>query len=330
MNKKYQNKQQILQQPIQSTIIVFWFISVMFCSLVVFLKLNHFEYLGFNNLTFGILLLFGFFIAMFFTTTIWSIRTFKARALRYAEEFTNEMEKEKARSIHLSRLSAMGEMAAGIAHEINNPLTIILGKNKIIQRELSKESLDTTKISESTDKINSSATRITKIIDSMKNITRDTSRDEMQEQNLYDLVSSTYEMVDAKIIGKGITFELICKVQNPRILCHPTEISQVLINLFNNSIHAIEDSKIKKITITIVEESAFLILFFTDSGEPIPPEIGSKIMTPFFTTKIIGQGTGLGLSISQSIIERHRGFFFYDGSFPATTFVIKLPTLPIA
>ena len=103
------------------------------------------------------------------------------------------------------------------------------------------------------------------------------------------------------------------------------QISQVLLNLFNNSFDAIENSDTKWIKHEVVYLENFARLEISDSGSGIQKALADKIMQPFFTTKPIGKGTGLGLSISRSIIEEHGGKFFLDETCPNTKFIIELP-----
>lgn len=114
--------------------------------------------------------------------------------------------------------------------------------------------------------------------------------------------------------------------------CNSIEISQVLLNLLNNAIDAIENTQKKEIHLTVEKDASTLIISIEDSGH-IDPQHIPQIMEPFFTTKSIGKGTGLGLSISKSIVESHGGRLFLDMSSITTKFVIELPysenTLPM-
>jgi C4-dicarboxylate-specific signal transduction histidine kinase len=106
---------------------------------------------------------------------------------------------------------------------------------------------------------------------------------------------------------------------------HLIQMSQVLINLLNNSIHAVKDHPEKWVEIEVRETENSVQLMVTDSGTGIDEKIAEKIMLPFFTTKGPQVGTGLGLSISQSIVQKHGGILYYDRAYPNTRFVIELP-----
>jgi C4-dicarboxylate-specific signal transduction histidine kinase len=107
--------------------------------------------------------------------------------------------------------------------------------------------------------------------------------------------------------------------------CRAIQMSQVLVNLIQNSCDAIQQQPEKWIRIEARTSKNFLVLTVTDSGAPIPAEVQKKLMQPFFTTKEVGKGTGLGLSISKGIIGSHMGRFWLNSSAPHTTFVVEVP-----
>jgi C4-dicarboxylate-specific signal transduction histidine kinase len=127
-----------------------------------------------------------------------------------------------------------------------------------------------------------------------------------------------------RIDRKGVT--LTIKGSSDQMLSgHLVQMSQVLINLLNNSIDAIKESAEKWVELEVRETINSVQIMVTDSGNGIAPEIAEKIMMPFYTTKGPQAGTGLGHSISQSIVEKHGGILYYDRSYPNTRFVIELP-----
>ena len=121
--------------------------------------------------------------------------------------------------------------------------------------------------------------------------------------------------VDLRIIGN----------QDLEFDCRPTQISQVLVSLINNSLDATRDLPEKWIEIQMEDQNGKIRITVTDSGNGIPEGIANKIMNPFFTTKEIGKGTGLGLSISKGIIENHGGTITLNTASPHTQFIIELP-----
>ena len=248
--------------------------------------------------------------------------------LGIAEDLTeyNKMksliEEQNTKIIASSKMSMLGEMASGIAHEINNPLTVIIGKS---QQLIASNNLD-----ESSNlkllKIIETGKRIDRIIKSLKLFSRDSSHEQDVPLKLSSVLDLTLELCLEKIKFEGIT--LIEEIDvDARIMGNPTQISQVLMNIIGNSIDAISFNEERwiKINITIVNNNA--IIKITDSGKGIPKDVLEKIMIPFFTTKELGKGTGLGLSISKGIIEKHGGRIYYDMNSNNTCFVIEIPCI---
>lgn len=229
-----------------------------------------------------------------------------------------------------AKLSALGEMAGGVAHEINTPLAIIGLKVEAMQEALLvgadepervEELLrDLTVISKTTD-------RIGKIVNGLRFIARDGATAPVQGVPVETLVSDTLSFCKEKFASRGVdvVLSIAPEASGQEVECRAVEISQVLLNLLNNSFDAVLPLQEKWISIeATITEGEFQIAV-ADSGGGIPPELRAKIMQPFFTTKGIGKGTGLGLSISRGIIEAHGGAFRLDENSPHTRFVLSLP-----
>ncbi len=236
------------------------------------------------------------------------------------------IEEERSRSIYASKMGALGEMAAGIAHEINNPLTIITGHADQILMEIEKGSRFQPKvITESAERVILTAKRISKIISSLKSIAREAGQEVVALHKLHGVIEDTMELCRNRFHQAGIQFELQMEDRDLHIPCRAVAISQVLLNLFNNSVDAIEKMPKKWVRLEVTQEAKWVFMKVTDCGPGIPEDVREKIMQPFFTTKQIGKGTGLGLSISKGLIEEHGGRLYYDATSPNTCFVIQLP-----
>lgn len=241
-----------------------------------------------------------------------------------------QLSEQRLKAAQANRMAAIGEMASGIAHEINNPLAIIRGAAETIEMKLKNESLDEESLVKSLQRIISVTDRIKKIINGLKTFSY--GRDDMpfEKKSLKELLDSTLDLCQEKFKSKQVSFIVDLQDHDSSFDCQSVQINQVLLNLLNNSIDAIESLPEKWIRVeskTITENDyACVEIRISDSGHGIPAHIQAKIFDPFFTTKGVGKGTGLGLSISKGIIVNgHLGDFFIDQNSPNTCFVIRIP-----
>ena len=237
------------------------------------------------------------------------------------------IELQKFQLFESSKLSALGEMAAGFAHEINNPLTIINGKLSVTKRIVSKDEVDKEMAIRNIEACLEAVKRISKIITGLKNLSH-SDTNEFESILIKDLIEDPIVMANLKIHGKGIEFRIdVTSVENELIRCNRVQISQVLINLLNNSIYEIESNVNPWISLKIESNESGFKFIVMDCGTGIPLKGQEKIFNPMFTTKPIGIGTGLGLSISKSIIEKHQGTLLINNKCPNTCFEITIPKI---
>lgn len=245
---------------------------------------------------------------------------------KVVKERTSELEGQIAKNVNAARLVAAGEMAADVAHEINNPLTIIdlhVAKIKKLGMDEGK-TISHHEIRQSVDKIQSMVVRITKIIKGLKSIARDGNTDPMIPFNVQNMLEEVKALVEMKIKGQDIKFKVTLNDSEAMVIGREVQISQVLVNLINNSVDAIAQLPEKWVTLDIRVSDKMIRFILTDSGQGIPEDLQEKIMRPFFTTKAANKGTGLGLSISKNIIQEHEGQFLYNCSSPNTQFIFTL------
>ncbi len=225
------------------------------------------------------------------------------------------------------RLRALGELSSKAAHEINNPLTIILGRAQLMQRLIKAENVDRERIAKDLRAIENGCDRIMKVTKGFLRMSRDAHDDPFEKVSVGLMAEDVVEMLKPRLERMQVSVEM----QGPNDLmceCRPIEITQVLINLVGNAIDAMNESKEKKITISwSAPDHDQVCLSVRDSGPGIPQEIRESIMRPFFTTKAAGQGSGLGLSISKTICESHGGSLQLQHTTNQTEFVIALPAL---
>lgn len=234
------------------------------------------------------------------------------------------LEQERANLINSSKMATLGEMAAGIAHEINNPLAIITGKAEQIHEMLKQNNLDVNLLKLNIKKIEETALKISKIIKGLKTFSRSSEADPKSMQNLAELLNETLELIREKFLKKNINIEVIGNTDFV-FFCRAAQISQVILNILANAYDAIERQSDPWIKILVEKFDSSFLIKIIDSGPGIPAEIVDKILHPFFTTKPVGKGTGLGLSISKGIIDDHNGQLWVDPHTENTTFIIHLP-----
>jgi C4-dicarboxylate-specific signal transduction histidine kinase len=261
------------------------------------------------------------------------LRLFERDLDRQVTEKTKEIIEMQAMLIHSAKMAALGEMAGGIAHEINNPLAIILTSISM-QKELLKEkfaegseSSMNPMILKIADTVEETTNRIAKIVRGLRTFSGSGESLPFEltslKQILHDALSISAEKFKANRIQFTSPLELISPVAV--LECRSIQIGQVIINVLNNAFDAVRETPQSWVKMEVEEKSDSFIIAISDSGPGIPPQVVAKMFDPFFTTKAPGKGTGLGLSISRSIIESHRGTFTVDSSVPHTRFVITLP-----
>ena len=254
--------------------------------------------------------------------------------------------------VQSEKMASLGQLVAGIAHEINNPVTFIsagvdsLGTNlgevrqvldiyhrisptnvkvKLKEIEELKDRIDykqaVREINELIESIKSGTKRTTQIVNGLRTFSR-LDEDVLKVADVNEGLESTLILLRNKYKNR---IEIIKEFGDiPQIECFPGQLNQVFMNVLSNAIAAIEDTG--KITIRTSKSNGFIRIIISDTGCGIPENIMAKIFDPFFTTKAVGEGTGLGLSISHGIIEKHKGSIrVLSEKGKGSEFIIRLP-----
>ncbi len=247
-------------------------------------------------------------------------------------DITEKKEIEKI-LFHNSKLASLGELAAGVGHEINNPLTIIKGYiNVILKNALKKDPIDKEFIEKYLEKSKIAVDRITNIVGDLRRFSRveDTEKEMISVLNLCEEVFSMYvdffarDEVELKFIkDSNIT-------EDSQFYGSRGRIQQVLVNLLVNAKDAVLNSEVKKILFEVEIQKGIIVFSVSDTGSGIPLSVQDKIFDPFFTTKEVNKGTGIGLALSHTIIKEHDGkieFFTKDGE--GTKFTVSIPIVEV-
>jgi len=242
-----------------------------------------------------------------------------SRQLEIEEEMTRQRE-----ALHQSeKLSALGELLSGIAHELNNPLSVLVG-----QALLLKETVDDPAIVERATKIGAAADRCARIVKSFLAMARQRPARSM-EISLNSMIEDALELTSYALRASDIAVDLALARSLPTINGDPDQLQQVIVNLVVNAQHALEDMPTPrrlKITTAYRTRGREVVLKVKDNGPGIPDHLRRRIFEPLFTTKEVGVGTGIGLALCHRIVTSHGGRIKVE-SVPGqgAVFVIRLP-----
>jgi PAS domain S-box-containing protein len=239
-------------------------------------------------------------------------------------DVTAEREQE-LRVLQASKMSSLGEMSAGIAHEINNPLAIILGKTEAMRTVLAAPVINRELMNRHIDTMDRTANRIARIVKGLRTFSRDGDQDPFAVTNVSEIIGDAVSLCSSRFLNNGIELHVTSAPTDLMIDVRAVQISQVLLNLLNNAFDAVSVLEEKWVRLEVHVNDREVEFSVTDSGSGIPEAIRAKLTQPFFTTKDVGIGTGLGLSIASGIVAAHGGTLEVDSGSPNTRFVIRIP-----
>lgn len=228
--------------------------------------------------------------------------------------------------LHQAKLASIGEMSAGIGHEINNPLAISVGNINAIEKLIQKEEIDVAKALERIGKIKKANERIRKIVDGLRTYARSDSIN-VEKTSLNFCITSTVDLISEMLNKKGIILKTDLSVDELNVKANVGKLQQVVMNLITNARDATDKQDDRQIIVKSWHEGMKSCVSVSDNGCGIPDEIKDKILNPFFTTKEVGKGTGIGLGVVKEITESFQGELIIESTVgEGSTFTLQFPS----
>ncbi|MFO0647246.1 MAG: ATP-binding protein [Polyangiales bacterium] len=291
------------------------------------------------------------------TTELEAVIADERKARSELQQAHRELQVTQGQLVQSARLAALGQLVAGVAHEVNNPLAFVVNNNAVLRRDVQAlcelvrhyqaeddalaahrpeahariqelaESIDLPYVLGNIEQLiarsGDGLKRIQQIVQDLRNFARADESRSVAVADLAESIESTVNIVRGQARDRGV--ELVTALQPlPPIVCVPSKVNQVVLNLLSNAIDACRDGD--RVTLRTAIDGDDVLLCVEDTGEGIAPEVRDRIFDPFFTTKPQGQGTGLGLSISHGIVAEHHGRIEVESA-PGrgTRFTVRLP-----
>jgi two-component system, NtrC family, sensor kinase len=253
------------------------------------------------------------------------IRAWNTELQRRVDERTAELKAAQDQILRTRRLAALGSLGAGVAHELNNPLTAVTGLLALLRKDLGESQHGAT-----IKQIQEQARKVTKIVADLRQFAAQERAAVGKRFSLSGPVSSALELYSAQIDERKIRVSTEIADRVPEAQGDPVQIEQVVAHLVQNAIQAMPSGGDLRIGLSAVDGDA-IKLTVADSGRGIPDEMRERIFDPFFSTKDHAAGVGLGLSVSHSIVEAHHGRILVDSApGKGATFTVLLPAAAAA
>ncbi len=231
-----------------------------------------------------------------------------------------ELERQRESTHQNEKLSALGELLAGVAHELNNPLSVVFGYSQMLQGKIEDPVL-----SERIDLICQSSERAAKIVRTFLAMARQRPT-KMEPCALNDIIQTALEVSSYSLKSNGTDVQVDLGASAPFVVGDFDQLAQVFSNLIINAGHAVKDKGAAgRITLQSKLENGHVVIEIADNGKGIPDKVLGRIFEPFFTTKDVGEGTGIGLTFSHRIIKSHDGDLTVTSKLGAgTRFFVRL------
>jgi signal transduction histidine kinase len=215
------------------------------------------------------------------------------------------LERQSALLAQQTKMSAIGTLVAGVAHELNNPLMAMLHFAQYCLNHIAEDDQTYTVLQD----IEHETRRCIAIVKNLLTFSHkgDERKKKYESKNPAEILERVIRLLSYRIEKEGVSVTSHVDEETPKIRMHVNTMQDVFLNLLTNALDALEESKKKEVHIDIRPNGDGVLVSVADSGSGIPPEVIGNIYDPFFTTKAVGGGTGLGLSLCQGVIHAHGG-----------------------
>lgn len=239
-----------------------------------------------------------------------------------------ELKNKSNEIIDNAKSNILIDMASGMAHEINNPLTTIMLQVDLLEIQINKFTSSSDKLHRIVNSLRDNTNRIQDITKHLSYFFQTSSHDQRKKNNLREIINQSIAFYNDTFSKEKISVYVDLDINEEMVYCNKDEIAQALKHMLTNAIEAcLKQQSQRWISITASLDNHQFKITISDCGSGIEVELQDKIMNPFFTTKEIGSGLGLGLSISNSVIRKHSGTIKIDTTVENTTFIINLPII---
>ncbi|MBQ49228.1 MAG: hypothetical protein CMP10_17760 [Zetaproteobacteria bacterium] len=242
----------------------------------------------------------------------------------------NTIASQEVELVSRSRLAAVGQLAAGVAHEINNPLAIVVVNMRILQGRAKQNTLKSKDIRRILPMMENGVKRVSNIVAGLLHFSRNESFSLMSPINIYQIIEETIFLFNGDFKKEKIEIDFSEMNSESIVLGKAIDLKHIMLSLIKNAEEFLIRENVESPKIKIESQlnaNGYLSLMISNNGPKITQEISEKVFQPFFTTKEVGAGTGLGMSVSYAMMQEHNGNMYVDMNKNYTTFVLEFPPL---
>jgi signal transduction histidine kinase len=264
---------------------------------------------------------FGVWPRFFFFTSPLIIVTFIVyQKLTEREKFKEAVEENQRKTLGEVKMVTLGEMSAQIAHELNNPLTLLDAQAYRLNKQLGNDPLYTKQIED----IRKTIARMSNVVRDIHALSTKTKKENFELSSVSEILTEIHSLYEYKM--NEVDFEVTNSAPDVFIKCQRSLVGQVILNLIFNALEAVKETSSPKISLKVTQKENSLLIEMNDNGKGIPESIKDDIFLPYFTTKELGVGSGIGLSVCKTIMDVHDGMIdFQSPPGKGTQFVLKFP-----